>query len=271
MTNYALQQQNQDMVSLLASQFRLLYNPTHAFADAVAMLQMFPGIRGAWTMGNRGGIGTSATINQVTDISGQERHLTSNNNVVTSIDSFYSYTGYDGATKYLSRASEANLNITGTEGHIASINKGLTLGGWFWFTNIANQYALIDKESSYILATNGTGNQAIFQIRDTVPSFPTITHSEILVASTWYFITGQFTATDGDLHIWVNGDKETQAGTSTAISTSANALNIGRRSSSGTLFFNGRASFCFLCAAAVPDIFINTFYQMTAPLFKTSI
>lgn len=270
MPGYALQQQNQDMVSLLSAHFRLLYNPTHAFADAVAMLQMFPGIRGAWSMGNRGGTGTSATINQVTDISGQERHLTSNNNVVTTASGLHSYTGYDGATKYLSRASETNFDITGTEAHITAVQKGLTIGGWFYFSNVSNQFALMDK-STYLLATNGTGNQALLQIRDTVPAFPTITHSTILSASTWYFISGQFTANDGDLHMWVNGDKETLAGTSTAISTLATAFTIGRRSASSTLFFNGRASFCFLCAAAVPDIFINTFYQMTAPLFKTSI
>lgn len=271
MTNYATQNQNQDMVSLLASQFRLLYNPSHAFADAINMALMFPALRGFWPASLVGPSG------QMNDMSGNGLNLTNNSNSLFGNDGLAPFTEYDGTADYHSHVDAADFDILGTEAYINS--PGLTLGVWVNADDATPAGAEVPvakdntgANSSYRLQlnTDGTIN---FTISTDGATPTTVTSTNSLTDATWYFVAGRFTPSS-EVKVWVNSNTDINTTSIPASIFNGNAqFQVGARQSGGAAsnFFAGKTSLVFLCASVVPDIFINTFYQMTAPLFKTSI
>lgn len=269
MTNYATQQQNQDMVSLLASQFRLLYNPVHSFADAIGMLQMFPGLRGLWPGSVVGASG------QMNDLSTNGLHLTNNSNALFDNDGLAPYTEYDGTADYHSRTDEAAFDIIGNEAYIA--NPGLTLGCWMYPQRNTNAESLISKadgvsfaNTSYYLFNRGdvANDPAEFLVSSGAAGF-LVRSTDSVVPDTWQFVVGRYIPSS-EIRVWVNGNSTVNTTSIPAtLANSTIAFNIAARNAGN--FYDGRVSLAFLCASAVPNIFINTFYQMTAPLFNISI
>lgn len=266
MPNYAIQEQNQDMLSLLSSQFRLLYNPAHAFADAVAMLQALPGIRGIWPSSAVGASG------QMQDISGNGLHLT-NNNVTRfgSVDNLAPFTVYNGTNQYFNRASEAAFQITGTEAYI--LNPGLTMGGWFYFNETASApeamvYKVNNTDRNYYMQRRTAGNIQFAVYNSNLAT--TVNSLDVLDEDTWYFVAGRFDPST-ELKVWVNGNTVINTTSIPAsIDTDAADFTIGASGVPG-LYMNGRTSLSFLCASMLSDAHINAFYQMTAPLFGISV
>lgn len=268
MTNYALQQQNQDMVSLLASQFRLLYNPTHAFADAVSMLKMFPAIRGIWT---GAAVGASGQMrDEINDL-----HLTNNNNAQFGYKSgtLVPRVLYNGSTQYHSRASEAAFNITGTESYVNQV--GLTLGAWVQFDNTASATEMIISKwlsaanLSYNINRQSSGVIRFAITNDGATSF-TVDTVAVAAANTPYFVCGRFTPSTA-IEVFMNGTwAENTTSIPASIFSGAATFEIAANGG-GSNLMDGRVTLAFLCAAAVPDVIISTFYQMTAPLFNVSI
>lgn len=248
--------------------FRRNYAPQHSFADAVAMLHMFPGLVGLWPCSAVGASG------QLMDIGGNSLALTNNNTVLfnaaaTSLIPWAEFAS--GSSEYFSLADTAILDITGSETHITGAIRGLTLGGWFYFTtNPASSFGLMSKNVP-------TGNQRAYTL---------FRHSSLFVrmqvsgdgsaavaadsvstvsAGTWYFVAGRFDPST-ELAVWLNDEKTINTTSIPAsLFNSSAAFEIGRTDSGN--YLNGRSSLCFLCAAAVPDIFVNTFYDWTRPLF----
>lgn len=275
----AIQKRNDELVDLLAADFQRRYEPQFAWANVCSMFQLLPGLRGFWPMS-----AVSATP-AVIDLSGNLRTLTYNGDPIFGLDlttarSLAPYIRFDGTGDYLSRADEGGLDITGTETYFASqattagAARGLTLGGWFYPEDNASQEGLITKWSaaagnySYGLWTRGdVANDPVrFEISDDGTNSDSADSGAYSV-DTWQFMAGRFNDADtgAELAVWLNGTKTTAATARASIFSGNADLYVGSDMPGNT--YEGRASLCFLCGAALPDVVLFALYHQTRALF----
>jgi hypothetical protein len=260
-------ERNSQLIDGLKSDFRQLYSPAHAFADAVGMLKMLPGIRGIWPGSAMGADG------QLLDETGNGLHMTRSGLVSFRKTGLAPHIHYAGA-QYHTRADESALDITGTE--IYTNIKGLTVGAWVRFDNTASALEMILSKQSAAAGqrswninrlSNGISR---FQLSTDGTAVVNVDSSSVLLASTWYFIAGRFTPST-EMTLWINDTKTTNT-TSIPASIFSSTSNFEIASYSGGINF-ATADIClsFMCATAVPDDDLNTFFQFTAPLFGVTL
>lgn len=235
-----------------------------------ASYQGLPGLRGLWYPGSADNAGA------VYDASGQGRTLTLNGNPVISLAAYPTppillpYFDLDGTGDFHSRADEAGLEVSGAETYIATVSRGLTVGGWF-------QADALGALDGFITKYNTTGNQRAYAIdtdgvsaRFTVSVDGTATHtatSAAISTGRWMFLVGRFDPSVAT-EIFVNDVKasNTTAPPATVFSTGTANLEIGRRSVAGTEL-DGRWALTFLCAARLPDFYLTYLYRRGNILF----
>ena len=277
----AIQKRNDELVNLLSADFQKRYEMNFAWANACSMIQQLVGLRGFWPMSAVDSGGNAE------DQSGHGRTLTYNGNPVYDQDlafarSLAAYIYFDGTGDRLTRADEADLDITGLETYFyaaattAGAAGGITMGGWWRPEDTTNAQHLISKWSaaagnySYVLllAGNVANDPVQFYISDDGTNTSNVSSTTGYSADTWQFFAGRFA--DGDtgeeLAVW-NNDEKTTAATARASIFSGNAnFGVGARAD-GAYYYTGRAALVWLCAAALPDVTIWTIYQQTRALF----
>lgn len=268
----SIQKRNDERVGLLAADFQKRYESGFAWRTACSMYQALTGLRGFWPMSS-----LLATGNAV-DLSGQVRTLTYNGNPVYNFDGLAQYIRFDGTGDFLSRADEAGLDILGTETYVAAGHRGLTLGGWFRPESATVADSLISKwgaagQRSYILQLRGdvAGDPIEFIMSDDGTNVSNVQSSNGFTTNTWYFMAARFNPSppvaNEELTVWLNSTRTVAATARAAIFNSNAALYIGSDVGVGNLY-TGRASLCFLCAAALADATVWAIYQHTKALFK---
>jgi hypothetical protein len=173
------------------------------------------------------------------------------------------------SSQYLEYVNEVQFQIIGDEAYIA--NPGLTFGGWFW-CDAPSMGAIVGFISKY----NAAGNLRCYVLYKSATDFPTlkvstngvvdvtVTHTTAMVVSTWYHIVGRFTPS-AELAIYLNNVKVTNAvGIPATLFNGAVSLLIGDILAT---YLDGRASQCFICAAALSDAQIGMLYQQTRAMF----
>lgn len=240
--------------------------PLHLLRTSAAFLQL-PELRGFWPMSAISAAGAAF------DQSGNGRTLTLAGNPLYNVDGLAPYIDLDGTGDYLTRASEAGLNIGGQEAYVATAIQGMTLGGWFWIDTFVNADGLMTKfdivgvAGSYFLDIITLPNRAVFLVNVT-GVFAQVA-SQTITAGRWHFIVGRYTQ-DSDVTIFVNDIFATPVATAVGfpILAAAQPFNIGTfNNNAGGNDLDGRASMCFLCAAAFPDATIRALYNQTRSLF----
>lgn len=237
--------------------------------ETYAMFLGLPSLRGFWPMNNMD------QAFAVYDLSGQGRTLASaegtpalNWDLTTALVSYVERTG----AGYWSRASEAGLQITGTEGSVKSTHRGLTLGGWFYFNSTAAALGMLSKTGAsannaywlYLPAGGavqmgiGSGAANQYGAFNAVPS-----------ATTWHFIVGRYTPST-ELAVFQDGVKgvPNTTGIYASINTSADAFEVGRIFDSAGSRLNGNVALLFLCAAALPDTLLAYLFNRTRWAFS---
>lgn len=266
----AIQKRNDEQVALLAADFQQRYESSFAWRTACSMIQALPGLRGFWPMSAISSAGNAF------DQSGNARTLTYNGNPTYDYDGLAPYIRFDGAGDYLSRTDEAGLDITGTETYVAAGHRGLTLGGWFRPEDNASADVLMCKYGaighySYLLYARGdiANDPVLFYISDDGTNIDNVTSASGYTVNEWQFIAGRFNDSDTgeEQAVWINDEKTTDTTAMASINNSASDFCIGASSTGGALY-TGRASMCFLCAAALADATIWAIYQHTRALFK---
>ena len=257
---------NPQLVDNMSAKFRRLNNPAHAMADAVGMLQMFPGVVGIWP----GNIGASGRLN---DLSGNALNLSNTGNAAINNDDLASFFSYNGSSNYHSIASTALLNLTGTESFINGVIRGLTIGAWIYVrddTPATHEYIIGKGADTYQLRHATSSNVLLFRINNSTPTAFTV-GSTVPTVNNWYFVCGRYVPST-KISIKVNSADFENNTTSipASLNTDSTGFAIGA-DASGAFYFDGRVCLSFLCAAAVPDIFIDTYFQMTAPLFGVTV
>lgn len=263
-----VQRRNAEMVALLSQDFRRLNNPAHAWADAISMGLGLPGLVGLWPMSLTNGSGQAVDL-----VNGQL--LTNNNNAAFSQagTGLSAYIGFNGSTQYLSRTSSSTLAISGSEAFTAFAYRGLTLGAWVNFdVTAAAIEAIIYKRdgtnNAYSLERKATG-----EIRFTIYNSNTayaVDTAVTVAAGAWTFVCGRFDPST-ELKVWANG--ETGVNTTSipaSIDTDAADFSIGASGTPGS-YLDGAISLAWVSNQYLSDQYIDTFYQMTAPLFGVNI
>lgn len=213
-----------------------------------------PGLRGYWPMGVFDSLGNAF------DQSGNGRTLTYTGNPTYNFTTQGGpYIDLDGTGDYLSRADEGGLDILGTESYIASAQRGLTFGGWFYFDAtpaagllVIGKGAASGNDSFYLWQT-ATGLLEMY-ITSTGANYQNTTGIAI-ANSAWSFCVGRFTPST-EIKCWLN--TTTQPFTTSvhaSLFNSSAAFKIGFYSANPAL--DGRAGMCFVCAMALTDTAIE--------------
>jgi len=241
--------------------------PFDPVARAVSTILGLPALRLFYPM--------SAVSNtpEILDLSGSGQDLTVNGNPVLNSYGLAPYIDLDGTGDYLSHIDNTHLDITGTETYIAPAINGLTIGGWTRIDVRANYDRFMTKwgvatTRSYQLLQDLAANKAmLFEVSVDGTAIVTVTaDAGVLTTGVWHFVVGRFVPSTS-LDIYIDGEKFTNvAGIPASIFNSTAAFVIGAIAG-GTGTMDGRASMCYLCAAAHSDDIIDHTYQQTRGLF----
>ena len=159
-------------------------------------------------------------------------------------------------------------DIFGTEVQVRAAERGLTFGGWFWWSALPGAvHTLIAKDnfgpqrqySLYTLAAN--------TIQFTVSPGPVVVVSAATINVGWNHIVGVYDQPNQDLHVILNGAVTSNLGAAPAALNDSTANFAIGASSAGNLRFTGYASMCFLCASSVSLAQLYRLYELSAPLF----
>lgn len=261
---------NRQLVQLLSAWFQSRREASFAWSRAASEYLALPGLRGFWPMSSV----DYTAASRARDLSGQGYHLTDNNTPTFNFDGLAPYVEFNGTTQYLSRADGGVGNwadILGTETYIDAAIRGLTLGGWFYFDDAtpATTEDCIDKRvaaaanSSYSLGRLATA-QIFFNV-STGAGFVTAPGANV-GADRWVFLVGRYIPSTS-VDVFVDDDEvNTVIGVPASLVDSTAPFTIGARGVPSQ-YLDGRASMCFLCAAALSDAIILSLFEQTKAMF----
>jgi hypothetical protein len=265
------------LYGILQPQFQARAEPNFAWKSCVSALMGLPALRAAWTMSSIGPVATDFCR----DVSGGGNHLINNSlNVQFGYDDLIpsAYFVAASANDYLYRADGGVgqwADIIGTETYIPSTQRGLTFGGWFYVdSDTGSTQVLIGKVS-------GGGANRSYQINvntaTLLPAFNTaLVAVEYVVTGTagttgavpldtWSFLCARFDPST-EMRIWLNNNSNVLLVVPATINDTGADFTIGATAVPGN-WFDGRASLCFLCAAALSDSIILQFYHQTRAMY----
>lgn len=180
------------------------------------------------------------------------------------------------ASRYLRNGDIIALKFSGTEGYIATNDRGMAIGGWFYIPGTGNwgvsSMGLIGKwggsgNFGYLLQIGNDKKARVF-ISSSGAAYDYVTTPTELDPLKWYFIVGKFRTTNGRIEVFVNGNEYyTESGYS-SIYPSTNPFLIGAYSDPITDYFDGRVSGAFACGMHVSFDTLNAYYEQTKGIFE---
>lgn len=235
------------------------------WGGVVSSYQALPGLVGFWPMSS-----VQRSTGNVYDLSGQGRTLTYNGNPTFNYVGLVPYIAFDGTGDFLSRVDETDLDITGGETIYNSSVRGLTCGGWFYFSSASPREILMSKADGGSVGMSwwlekSSGVLGVYT--GTGAAFVTTFTTSIVVADTWYHIIFRYVPSTS-LQIYLNGVLVASNSVSipATLLNTTQPFNIGS-TNNGTLPLAGRASLCFLCANALSDSFAFSLFEQSRVLF----
>lgn len=243
-----------------------------AFGRVCSLFLALPGLAAFWPMS---AVRRDSAADQARDLAGGAYHLTNNNTALFGYDDLIPYVEFDGVDQYLSRADGGAADwadVLGTETHIVAAQRGLTIGGWFyfgaaagsdevlickWHSGIAQRSYLIRREAGglvrFYVSANGVAVTSVLSI-STPPQ------------DTWVFLVGRFDPSN-EIKIWYNDETNTNVAAIPATVFDGTADFAIGAYSNPLLYLEGRASVCFLCTAALSDAIVGQAFQQSRALF----
>lgn len=232
-------------------------DPNPTLGELYGQFLGLPGLRAFWPLSAY----TSANV--YADQSGNGKGITAQAGATPAVyNSLIPTVAFNGgATAYLTRANEADLQITGA----------VTVGGWFFFTNLTNAAGLLSK-------TGGSANNAYWMyapsgnvpVQFGIGNGAANIHASSAANATngvWHFAVGRYTPST-ELACFLDNQKGTlTAGVYAAINAGVDAFEIGRVFNSATGTINGNGALCFLCAAALSDTLLAYLWQRSRGMF----
>ena len=231
---------------------------------AIDTFMNIPGLVGFWPMSS-----VQRSTGNAYDLSSQNRTLSYNGNPIYNIyNDIMPYIDLDGTNDYLSRPSETDLDITGTETIYDSSVRGLTIGGCYWFDAIGTNNGLHTKfdgtisGSSWSMSLNSFGltNSCTFNVFSSPNQHPISSGNNTIITNTWYFIVGRYIPST-EVKLFINDDSySTTSNIPPSINITSSNLELGSDGGISSRL-NGRLSFNFLSSNSLSDAYINILYQ----------
>ncbi len=243
-------------------------------AHSIAFIQNIPGLIGLWPHADR-------------DLSGYTNTCTGSGTVKTNVydNNIVPYAQFDiSGSAYTFHADSALFDITGDEGWVDSSYHGLTMGGWWQISNLG-----VTNEG-LMAKFNAAGNQKAYRlyvgsasslINFTISSDGS-TNSNNLATSfsptndTWFYCVAWWNpSTEMRIYYGLQGDADltmenTTASVAATIFNSSDIFSIGAMHAGSADFLEGRSSMTFLVRGRVPEIYIETIFDLTSPLFAAT-
>lgn len=248
----------------------------HAWAHGNSMFLDLPVLRAFWPMSS------VQTATDVTDISGNENHLTNHDAsdfAYTGLAPYVNFvSGPANPPQWLSKADGGAgrwADILGTEAYVLAAVQGLYMGGWFWFDDVTANASPIGKwddngvnQRSYMIFLRGADSVLEAHVSGLGTAASTVITTSIATSTgKWYFLMLNYDPST-KLALWVGDDTGLVEYTNTtsipaAIFDSTAAFTIGRYLG-GPNYSDGRASKCCLGAADLEaGGFIPALYHQT--------
>ena len=265
------QNRNAELVALLETDFVGRNEPNYAWKSACSAFQALPGLRGFWPMSSVDENGAAMDLS----VQSTPRILTLAGGLVYTwfATALLAPTAFfNGANAYLWRASEAGLDITGTETFNATATRGLSIGGWFYtvaydagVTPYMGKWQ-VANQLSHLLAAVGAANPS-FRITTDGFTQVVVTSTVTRVTGPWTFIVATFDpSTSLNIYVDDNPVDTLAAGIPASIFNSTSRFSIGEEAVDG-VFYNGYASMCFLSSMVLPQTTIRATYYQTKAMF----
>lgn len=262
----------------LSAWFQRRNEAQFAWKSAVSASLALAGLRALWPMS-----AVAFANPQALDVSGNANHLRTNNVPTFGYTGLIPHVTFNGTTQYLHKVDGGATqwaDIRGDEGYIEPALRGLTFGGWF------NQDAqTAAPEQGLISKFNTVGNQRSYLLETldvgavTFPRFFVSGNGIAIVGTTganiafgeWFFCVCRFVpSTSTDLYFASESTPYAKtsnlAGIPALIFDSGANFEIGSFNT-GTFWLDGKASLCFLCAAQLSDVIIQSLFQQTRAMF----
>lgn len=260
-----------EKVALTSKSAALKYEPlittdqrkANAWMAMQSMPLLFPNLRGVWLM-NQWAPGF------IYDLTGQARHMSTNGTIAFQqhTNNLLRYLTLDGSSTYLSRASEAGLEITGS----------LSVMGWFYKTTAGTTLPLVSKASTLSASTNlawflanGSGGN----LNMSICSGTTITSATTPApAGEWIFGVGAYSppSLGGYVRTYLGtrdgwGVNEVTTGIPASINNpTAVGLTIGALHG-GSSFASGNCAMAAIMNSASNETLFRTFFDYTKDAF----
>jgi hypothetical protein len=260
---------NQELVRNLTPHFHKRSDLALNLAHSISFMQAVSGVVGIWPHADRdiGGLGQNLTG------SGTIKTIQYDNNIVP-------YALYDQAgAAFTFIADNTFFDITGAEAHVGSSSQGLTMGGWWQISNAGSIEDLMAKwdtgQKSYILQKNATENLSIVISVDGSANSTTYTTTYTVSPDTWFYAVVWYNpSTELGIYYGLSTDNDlTYESTTTSVAASlfngTADFTLGTHDN-GTDYLDGRSSMTFLVRGRLPEIYIETFFDLTSPLFAST-
>jgi hypothetical protein len=140
--------------------------------------------------------------------------------------------GFDGTTQYVTVPGDSSLDLTGD----------LTLSAWVKLDNLTGYRAVISKDADAYELNIVDGKIRLETKLASGASMRAMTTNAVISTGTWYYVTG--VRNGSTIKLYCNGVLQssgwvgTDTGSTGALATNTNPLEIGRRSTGG-LYFDG--------------------------------
>jgi len=257
-------------VTATEADFQRRYEPNFAWRAAVTAHLALPGLRAFWPMS-----AVDYQQPECTDVSGNGYDLQAAaalGNVTFAYDGLAPIAVFGGAANnYLLRADGGAGNwadVLGTETYIRAAERGLTFGGWLWWSALpgAVNYLLckddVGANRQYSIVLQAT-NDIIFRVWAGAVGVV----SAATINAGWNHIVGRYDQASQDVSVFLNGVVTTNAGAGPAALADTGApVTIGA-SGGATNLFTGYASMCYLCAASHSDAIIRSLFEQTRSMY----
>ena len=258
-----------DLNERMRTQEAQSFGPT--LGEFYAQFQGLPGLRGLWYPG--AAMGETGSL---PDYSYSARTLTYRGNPTLNIyNSLVPYVAYDGTGDYHDRASEAGLQISGTETYVAAALRGITVGAIFRTQGgnptagdgVLGKYLTTGNQRQYgLFFSAATTLQFAISLDGTLANTVAANIAASAVGA-WTFAVGRYTPST-EVMVYNNGTPavNTTAVPASCFATGTDAFWLARGITAG-LEPQIDIAAAWLAAAVWPDTLIDYLYNRARPLF----
>jgi hypothetical protein len=271
----AIQHRPNELVDVLRPDFQHRNEPNFAWKSAVSATLGMPGLVAVWPMSV---VRRDSATDRARDVGGGAYHLTDNNGVQFGYagSSLIPVAEFPGTNEYLSRVDGGAADwadITGTETHVRTVQRGLTIGGWFYLEDVTTDACLMGKwdgagvdQRSYMLWLDGATSNLQFFVSSagTAVSVASVTGA-VAVINNWHYVVGSFDNTGNTIDIRVNSATASAAYANT-IFDSDSSFTIGATDSPGS-YLDALVTLCFLSQCAASSSQTLNHFQQTRVMF----